>query len=142
LKPGSSHVGFVVGKVALEQVFPEHFDFPCQSLFHQFHHHHLLFGAGTIGHYRPQCQETQSHFTNNNTKIKNLPEGEGLPVRKADNLTAISEPIVYKMWKPLRLTTLWASTTCYRDSFTFFLILISFGGRKCGPIVHSLRLDS
>jgi hypothetical protein len=24
------------------------------------------------------------------------------------------------MWEPLRLTTLWASTTCYRDGFTFF----------------------
>jgi hypothetical protein len=23
------------------------------------------------------------------------------------------------MWEPLRLTTLWASTACYRDSFTF-----------------------
>jgi hypothetical protein len=42
-----------------------------------------------------------------------------LPARKADNLTAICEPIVYKMWEPQRLTTLRASTTCYRDnSFT------------------------
>jgi hypothetical protein len=23
------------------------------------------------------------------------------------------------MWEPRRLTTLWASTACYRDSFTF-----------------------
>jgi hypothetical protein len=30
-KPGSSHVGFVVDKVALGQVFSEYFDFPCQS---------------------------------------------------------------------------------------------------------------
>jgi hypothetical protein len=30
------------------------------------------------------------------------------------------ESIVYKMWEPRRLTTLWASTACYRDSFTFF----------------------
>jgi hypothetical protein len=50
----------------------------------------------------------------------NLPGGEGLPARKADNLTAIFEPIVYKMWEPQRLTTLWASTACYRDSFTYF----------------------
>jgi hypothetical protein len=41
-------------------------------------------------------------------------------VRKADNLTAICEPTVYKMWEPRRLTTLLASTSCYRDSFTFF----------------------
>jgi hypothetical protein len=45
--------------------------------------------------------------------------GKG-PARKADNLTAICEPIVEKMWEPRRLTTLWASTACYRDSFTFF----------------------
>jgi hypothetical protein len=24
------------------------------------------------------------------------------------------------MWEPRRLTTLWASMACYRDSFTFF----------------------
>jgi hypothetical protein len=40
--------------------------------------------------------------------------------RMADNLTVICEPIVYKMWEPQRLTALWASTACYRDSFTFF----------------------
>jgi hypothetical protein len=45
-------------------------------------------------------------------------------VPKSDNLTAIYEPIVKKMWKPRRLTTLWASTACYRDSFTFFYVYI------------------
>jgi hypothetical protein len=35
-------------------------------------------------------------------------------VRKAD-LTTICEPIVYKMWEPRRLITLWASMACYRD---------------------------
>jgi hypothetical protein len=40
------------------------------------------------------------------------------PARKADNFTAICEPTVYKMWQPRRLTTLWASTACYWDSFT------------------------
>jgi hypothetical protein len=39
----------------------------------------------------------------------------------ADNLTAICEPIVYLLWDPQRLTTLWASMAWYRDSFTFFL---------------------
>jgi hypothetical protein len=28
------------------------------------------------------------------------------------------------MWDPQRLTTLWASTACYRDSFTFFTLKI------------------
>jgi hypothetical protein len=49
--------------------------------------------------------------------IKNLPGGKGLPAHRADNLTAICQLIVYKMWEPRRLRTLWASTACYRDSF-------------------------
>ena len=55
-KPGSGHVGFVVDKVALEQVFFEYFGFPCQSSFHElFHnHHHLAPGAGTVRHKWPQ----------------------------------------------------------------------------------------
>jgi hypothetical protein len=49
-KPGSSHVGFVVDKVAMAQVFSEYFGFPYQSLFHQFlhNHPHLSSGVGTI----------------------------------------------------------------------------------------------
>jgi hypothetical protein len=51
---------------------------------------------------------------------RSLPGGKGLPAHKADNLTAICEPIIYAMWEPRRLTTLWAFTACYRDSFAFF----------------------
>jgi hypothetical protein len=47
-----------------------------------------------------------------------LPGGKGQPARKADNFTAICEPIVAKMWESQRFTTLWASTACYRDIFT------------------------
>jgi hypothetical protein len=36
----AEHVGFVVDEVALGQFFSEYFDFPCQSSFHQFLHHH------------------------------------------------------------------------------------------------------
>jgi hypothetical protein len=36
----AEHVGFVVEKVALGQVFSEYFGFPCQSSFHQILHHH------------------------------------------------------------------------------------------------------
>jgi hypothetical protein len=50
---------------------------------------------------------------------RNLPWGKGRLARKADNLTVICEPTVYKMWKPRHLTTLWASMAGYRDSFTF-----------------------
>jgi hypothetical protein len=49
----------------------------------------------------------------------NLPGGKWRLARTADKLTAICEPIVYKMWEPRRLTTVWAFTACYRDSFTF-----------------------
>jgi hypothetical protein len=31
---------------------------------------------------------------------RNIPGGEWRPARRADNLTAICEPIVYKMWEP------------------------------------------
>jgi hypothetical protein len=41
------------------------------------------------------------------------------------NLTAICEPTVEQMWEPRRLTTLWASTPCYKDSFTFCLMSVS-----------------
>jgi hypothetical protein len=61
---------------------------------------------------------------------RNLPGGKGRLARKTDNLTAICEPILQKMWEPRRLTTLWASTASYRDSFTFFFLYITFGADK------------
>jgi hypothetical protein len=50
------HVGFVVDKVALGQVFSEYFGFLCQSSFHQllYNHPHLSSGACTIGQKWPQ----------------------------------------------------------------------------------------
>jgi hypothetical protein len=41
------------------------------------------------------------------------------PARKADNLNAICEPLVKKLWDPQRLTALWAFTAWYSDSFIF-----------------------
>jgi hypothetical protein len=52
---------------------------------------------------------------------RNIPGGKGRPARKADNLAAICEPTVNKMWEPQHLTTLWASTVSYRDTFTPYL---------------------
>jgi hypothetical protein len=40
IRDRSSDVGFVVDKVAVEQVFSEYLGFPCQSSFHQFLHPH------------------------------------------------------------------------------------------------------
>jgi hypothetical protein len=47
---------------------------------------------------------------------RNLPGGKGRRARMADNLTAICDTIVLKMWEPRRLTVLWVSTASYRDS--------------------------
>jgi hypothetical protein len=62
-------------------------------------------------------------LTEMSTRNTRIPGGKGRPARKADNLTAICEPIVYKMWEPQHLTTLWASTARYRDSFTLTLCI-------------------
>jgi hypothetical protein len=50
-EPKSIHVGFVVDKVTLRQVFSEYFSSPCQFSFHRLlhTHHHLSTGTGTIG---------------------------------------------------------------------------------------------
>jgi hypothetical protein len=55
---------------------------------------------------------------------KNLSGAKARPARKADNIIAICEPIVSKMWDPQCLVTLHASKTCYRDSFTSLFYLI------------------
>jgi hypothetical protein len=60
----------------------------------------------------------------------------GQPARKTDDLTAIYEPIIYKMWEPRRLTTLWASTACYRDSFTFYIYVYVQVDHLCGLVVR------
>jgi hypothetical protein len=57
---------------------------------------------------------------------RNLPGGKRGPGRKADNVTAICEPTVWIMWEPRRLTILWASTACYRDSFNFILLEVGW----------------
>jgi hypothetical protein len=41
------------------------------------------------------------------------------PVRRADNLVTICDPIVWTMWDPQHLTILQASMACYENSFTF-----------------------
>jgi hypothetical protein len=42
------------------------------------------------------------------------------PVGKAENLTAICEPIIQTMWNPQLLKTLLASTTGYWDAFIYY----------------------
>jgi hypothetical protein len=59
----------------------------------------------------------------NRNEYQNIPGGKGRLANKAENLIAIYEPIVKKMWEPQHLTTLWASTGCYRDTFTLLLVI-------------------
>jgi hypothetical protein len=55
------------------------------------------------------------------------------PVRRADNLTAICEPIVQTLWDPRHLTTLYASMACYGNSLLSFFFLLY---RHYAPEVH------
>jgi hypothetical protein len=65
----------------------------------------------------------QPHSASNRNEYRESSRGgEGRPARKTDKLTAICEPILYKMWEPRRLTTLWASTACCRNSVTFLTL--------------------
>jgi hypothetical protein len=70
-----------------------------------------------------------------------LPGGKMRSERKADNLAAICEPIIYKMWESQRLTTLWAFTASYRGSlfsFTFALKRNGFIRYFCSMLHLSL----
>jgi hypothetical protein len=58
---------------------------------------------------------------------RKLPWGEKRPAHKAENLDVICERIVQKVWDPRRLTTLCASTACYKDSlYSYFFWLTLF----------------
>jgi hypothetical protein len=47
-------------------------------------------------------------------------ESRAPPVRKADNLTAICEPIVYTMWDRQYLTAIYTSAAYYGDNFNLW----------------------
>jgi hypothetical protein len=66
---------------------------------------------------------------------RNLSGAKGMPAHKTDNLTAICEPITYKIWEPRHLTTLWAYTARYRDNFTFYFYLLSHYRGARGNVV-------
>jgi hypothetical protein len=60
-----------------------------------------------------------------------LPGGEGRPARKIDNLTAICEPNVYKMWEPRRFTTLRPLTRMAILTLLFTLLEFFDRGGPC-----------
>jgi hypothetical protein len=65
-------VGFMVDKVALEQVFSEYFGFPCQFSFYLLLHihHYLSSGAGTIDQLVADVPSGLSPTTPKKTKKK------------------------------------------------------------------------
>jgi hypothetical protein len=60
--------------------------------------------------------------------------GKGRLACKPDILTDICEPKFWKKWDPRRLTTLWASTACYWDSFPFIIIIIAGASTSHNPM--------
>jgi hypothetical protein len=74
VRGGSGHVGFVVDKVALRQVFSEYFGFPCLLAIHRLlhDHHHLSSGARIIGQNSDRSTTwTASPHEKNKKVIKN-----------------------------------------------------------------------
>jgi hypothetical protein len=66
---------------------------------------------------------------------RNLPGGKVRLTASPPSVSRLSK----KMWVPRRLTTLWASTACYRDSFTFTILSISFPVHYLFTITVSFR---
>jgi hypothetical protein len=78
---------------------------------------------------------------------RNLHGARGRPARKAEIVTATCKPIVYNMREARCLTTLLASTACYRDGFIFYLyskyimgwMIAELEGSKIFPFVTVTR---
>jgi hypothetical protein len=69
---------------------------------------------------------------------KNLPGGKGRPAREINNVTAICEPIFYKIWEPRRLTTLWDFTTCYGIALPYICQLTQLISKSVSNFVIQL----
>jgi hypothetical protein len=89
LSTGSSHVGFVVDKVALGQVFSEYFGFHCKFAFHRLlHNHHNHLGLVQWAKQWPLYQvNSVSPHEKNNKKLTN--DGITVYVTDDDNGTGV-----------------------------------------------------
>jgi hypothetical protein len=75
------------------------------------------------------------------SKSSNI-RGKERPASKADNITAIYESIISKMWEPRCLTTLWASTYCFRDSFFTYNAHDNLLLTDCNELAGLLKADT
>jgi hypothetical protein len=73
---------------------------------------------------------------NDSSNNRNHPARKWRLACKADNLTAIYDPIAKKMWEHQHLTILWLFKACCRDSYTFFFNILNLQFCKCGPEAH------
>jgi hypothetical protein len=98
-------VGFVVGNVALGQVFSEYFGFPCQFSFHRLLHfrHHLSFGAGTLGQTMADVPSRLSLTPPEEEEEEEEEEGEGGGGEEAYQERRWN----VKTYIPKRLSTCW-----------------------------------
>jgi hypothetical protein len=72
---------------------------------------------------------------------RNLPGDKGRPARKADKTSPPSvSRLSRKCRKPQHLTTLWASTACYRNSFTFTRTEVGGSEVGWGTVLQAGRL--
>jgi hypothetical protein len=67
----AEHVGFVVDKAALGQVF-KYFSFPCQSSFDQFLHHHFHPGLAQQAYWWLQCKVNLIGLQSSTIPIKKI----------------------------------------------------------------------
>jgi hypothetical protein len=86
----------------------------------------LIFFQLTLS-FQPQCGLGVDSDSNRNEYQESSWGGgaKGSLAPKTDNLTAICEAIVEKVWEPRRFTTLWDFTASYRDSFSFKLVTVA-----------------
>jgi hypothetical protein len=84
------------------------------------------------------CNPFQTHYgprvdsASNRNEYQKSSRGKGREARKADNLTAICEPIVSATWEPRCLTTLWACMACIEINLPLLYVHICL---SC-PSIH------
>jgi hypothetical protein len=112
-------VGFVLNKVALEQVSSEYFGFLCHFSFHRLlHTHHLSSGAGTIGQILADVPSKLSLTPPQETKKKKYISTRPTPLYPPDLAVRPSVPDISN-WAsdvPARILAAIAISSCVRPS--------------------------